>query len=79
MRARRCLVLPGPGQTRLPASAPAEAPQVPPHGLSFLVYAPAPNVAATVANLLEPFGNKVVVADSAADATARGAQENFDV
>ena len=70
--------LPVSGQTRLTATASGEAPQVAPHGLTFLVYAPAPNVAVTVANLLEPFGNKVVIAASAADAAAHASQETFD-
>ena len=72
--------LPVSGQARLAASrgAQAEAPQVAPHGLSFLIYAPAPNVAPTIANLLEPFGNRVVIAATAADAAARAGQETFD-
>ena len=50
---------------------------VAPHGLSLLISIPAPDVAASLANLLEPFGNRVVIA-SAAEAAARASQENFD-
>jgi HPt (histidine-containing phosphotransfer) domain-containing protein len=56
-----------------------EASRVTPHGLRILIYAPAPNVAPTIANLLEPFGNTVVTASSAADAAARAVREKFDL
>ncbi len=49
-----------------------------PHGLSLLIAVPAPNVAASLANLLEPFGNEVVIAGSAAEAAARASQDHFD-
>ncbi len=73
--------LPVSGQTRLAASRgpQTEASQVAPHGLSILIYAPAPNVAPTIANLLEPFGNKVAIAASAADAAMRAARQKFDL
>jgi signal transduction histidine kinase len=73
--------LPVSGQTRLAASRgpQTEVSQVAPHGLSILIYAPAPNVAPTIANLLEPFGNKVAIATSAADAATRAAREKFDL
>ena len=56
-----------------------DTPPVAPQGLSILVYAPAPNVAPTIVNLLEPFGNKVAVAASAASAAARASLEDFDL
>ena len=73
--------LPVSGHARIGPSrgSQADAPAIAPHGLCFLVYAPAPNVAATIANLLEPFGNKVVVVANAADAAARASQNRFDV
>ena len=52
---------------------------VPPHGISVLVFAPQPNVAPQIANLLEPFGNRLVVAASPADAARRASQGKFDV
>lgn len=72
--------LPVSGQAGLaPAQDSAEPAPAAPHGLSILVFAPAPNVAPTIANLLEPFGNKVVVAAGAADAAARASRDHFDV
>jgi signal transduction histidine kinase/HPt (histidine-containing phosphotransfer) domain-containing protein len=58
--------------------APTETPAVAPHGLSFLIAVPAPNVAASLANMLEPFGNKVMIAGNAAEAAARASQDRFD-
>lgn len=71
--------LPVSGQTGIGAThgSNAETPVVAPHGLSLLISVPAPNVAASLANLLEPFGNKVVIA-SAAEAAARASQDYFD-
>ncbi len=71
--------LPVSGQTGVGATQGphAESPVVAPHGLSLLISVPAPNVAASLANLLEPFGNKVVIA-SAAEAAARASQDYFD-
>ncbi len=57
---------------------PAEPPMVAPHGLSLLIFVPSANVATSLANLLEPFGNKVVIAANAAEAAARASQEYFD-
>ena len=72
-------VLPVSGQSEFGAgSRRGDAAQVPPHGQSFLVFAPAPNVAPHIANLLEPFGNRVVVAHSAADAARHASQEKFN-
>ena len=50
----------------------------PPSGLTLLVHAGAPGVAAAVANLLEPFGNRIVAASGLADAIARAARDRFD-
>ena len=52
--------------------------QIAPHGISLLIYAPAPNVAPQIANLLEPFGNRIVIAANAADAARHASQERFD-
>jgi HPt (histidine-containing phosphotransfer) domain-containing protein len=72
--------LPVSGQAEFGKSgrAQAETPHVAPHGISLLVFAPAPNVAPQIANLLEPFGNRVVIATSAADAARHASQERFD-
>ena len=71
--------LPVSGQTQsLTGQAAGEA-HVPPHGISVMVFAPQPNVAPQIANLLEPFGNRVVVAASPADAARRASQDEFDV
>ena len=51
---------------------------VAPHGLSFLIAMPQSNVASSLANMLEPFGNRVIIAASAAEAAARAGQEPFD-
>ena len=53
--------------------ASAEATQVAPHGISVLIFAP------QLVNMLEPFGNRVMVAVSPADAARRASQEPFDV
>ncbi|HWY61685.1 MAG TPA: ATP-binding protein [Rhizomicrobium sp.] len=73
--------LPVSGQASFGAAggARAETPQVAPHGISVLVFAPAPHVAAQLANLLEPFGNRVVIAASAAEAARLASQGQFDV
>ena len=72
--------LPVSGHTGMAATQgpPAETPMVAPHGLSILIAMPAPNVAASLANMLEPFGNRVAVAANAADAAARAGQDRFD-
>ena len=73
--------LPVSGQTRFGKNGQVsgEAPQVAPHGISVLVFAPQPNVAPQIVNMLEPFGNRVVVAASPAEAARRASQERFDV
>jgi signal transduction histidine kinase/HPt (histidine-containing phosphotransfer) domain-containing protein len=72
--------LPVSGQTSFSETerAPFEMQQIAPHGLALLIYAPAPNIAPQIANLLEPFGNRVVIATSAADAARHASQERFD-
>jgi signal transduction histidine kinase/HPt (histidine-containing phosphotransfer) domain-containing protein len=57
---------------------PAETPSVAPHGLSLLISVPAASVAMSLSNLLEPFGNRIVIAANAAEAAARTGQEHFD-
>lgn len=51
---------------------------VAPQGLSLLISVPAPNVAASLGNMLEPFGNRIVIATNAAEAAARASREHFD-
>jgi len=72
--------LPVSGHTGIAATQgpPAETPMVPPHGLSLLIAVPASNIAASLSNLLEPFGNRVVIAANPAEAAARASQERFD-
>lgn len=72
--------LPVSGQTGLAAQhgAAAEVPAVPPHGLSLLISIPASEVAASIADFVEPFGNRVAIAGNPADAALRASQENFD-
>ena len=73
--------LPVSGQAALPAteSPSVESPGVAPHGLSVLISVPAPGVAMTLGNLLEPFGNRVVITANVAEAAARASHEHFDV
>jgi signal transduction histidine kinase/HPt (histidine-containing phosphotransfer) domain-containing protein len=52
---------------------------VPPQNLSFLLFMPAPQMAAQIENLLEPFGNRVAVVDNLAEAARRASEESFDV
>ena len=72
--------LPVSGQAAFGKSGDAadEIQQIAPHGLALLIFAPAPNVAPQIANLLEPFGNRVVIATSAAVAARHASQERFD-
>jgi signal transduction histidine kinase/HPt (histidine-containing phosphotransfer) domain-containing protein len=57
----------------------AELPVIPPHGLSVLISIPAFDVARSVADFIEPFGNRIIIATSAAEAAARASREEFDV
>jgi signal transduction histidine kinase/HPt (histidine-containing phosphotransfer) domain-containing protein len=52
---------------------------VPPHNMAILVYAPAAHVAAGIEKLLDPFGNRVTMAENFADAARLASQEKFDV
>jgi HPt (histidine-containing phosphotransfer) domain-containing protein len=73
--------LPVSGQTAMaPQAGPAaDVPAVPPHGLSVLISLAASEVAASLADFLEPFGNRVSIASGAAEAAARASREAFDV
>jgi len=57
---------------------PGEASQPPPSGLTLLIQANAAGVAADIARLLEPFGNRLTIASSLADAITRAGRESFD-
>ncbi|MES2255126.1 MAG: ATP-binding protein [Pseudomonadota bacterium] len=72
--------LPASGHAGMTATqnAAAENSRVAPQGLSLLISVPAPNIAASLSNMLEPFGNKVIIAATAAEAAARASREHFD-
>jgi HPt (histidine-containing phosphotransfer) domain-containing protein len=55
-----------------------EASQPPPSGLNLLLHANAAGVTAGIANLLEPFGNRITVAPNLADAIALAGRNRFD-
>jgi len=63
-----------------PAAKPREAENqlVPPTGLSLLLFLPNLAVAETVVHLLEPFGNRVVRADSLAETQEQASRAYFD-
>jgi signal transduction histidine kinase/HPt (histidine-containing phosphotransfer) domain-containing protein len=50
----------------------------PPTDRTFLMHVNDPRVRVTLANLLEPFGNRIVNADDMADTVARAGRESFD-
>jgi len=50
----------------------------PPSDRTFLVHINDPRVRVTLANLLEPFGNKIVPAEEMSDAVTRAGRESFD-
>jgi signal transduction histidine kinase/HPt (histidine-containing phosphotransfer) domain-containing protein len=56
----------------------SESQQSPPSGLTLLAFLPAQGAAATISRLLVPFGNKLTIADSLAEAIERGGKQNFD-
>ncbi|HEU0096752.1 MAG TPA: ATP-binding protein, partial [Rhizomicrobium sp.] len=56
----------------------AENRQVPPAGLSLLLFLRSPDVADALAHLVEPFGNRVLRAASMAQAVERAGKEHFD-
>ena len=60
-----------------PASA-DENQQPPPTGLTLLACVRAAEAPATFARLLEPFGNKLVITATLAEAIERGSRQNFD-
>jgi signal transduction histidine kinase/HPt (histidine-containing phosphotransfer) domain-containing protein len=62
------------------AGAPEETESrlMPPTGLSLLLFLPDPAVADTIESLLEPFGNRVVRAESLAEAEEQANRESFD-
>jgi HPt (histidine-containing phosphotransfer) domain-containing protein len=62
----------------LPEALP-QPPKPAPQGLSILIAVAAPDVAASLSQMLEPFGNRVLIAAGAADAAGRAGRENFDV
>lgn len=72
--------LPVSGHTGMAAApgSPTENAGVAPQGLSVLISVTAPNIAASLSNMLEPFGNRIVIAATAADAAAKASRENFD-
>jgi signal transduction histidine kinase/HPt (histidine-containing phosphotransfer) domain-containing protein len=71
--------LPLAGAVQRPVAA-AGADALPaPRGLSFLVFAHDDVANCALANLLEPFGNDVQIAQSTADAVARASRGGFDV
>jgi HPt (histidine-containing phosphotransfer) domain-containing protein len=51
---------------------------MPPTGLSLLLFLPNPMVADTIESLLEPFGNRLVRAESLAEAEEQASRDTFD-
>ncbi len=51
----------------------------PPSGLTFLLALADPAVRQPISDFLEPFGNRLVMSDTLADAVTRAGRENFDV
>src|SRR5258706_11841267 len=72
--------LPVSGLAHSPAHEPneSESPVVPPAGRSLLLYLPVTAIADATARLLEPFGNRVVQADTLAEAQELANREHFD-
>jgi len=70
--------LPVSGHAGMAATPSVENSRVAPQGLSLLIAVPASNVAASLSNMLEPFGNRVVIVTTTAEAAARASQEHFD-
>lgn len=59
-------------------AAPIAAEAPPPWGLSLLVWCPDDTMRTQIANMLEPFGNRLVFAQSLSDATGLAGRESFD-
>ena len=59
-----------------PSPIAADAP--PPSGLTFLIALPEPQVRTQIADLLEPFGNRLVFAQNISDTVALAVREKFD-
>jgi len=55
-----------------------EASSTPPSRLTLLIQANVAGVAADIARLLEPFGNRITIADGLADAVARAGRGSYD-
>jgi HPt (histidine-containing phosphotransfer) domain-containing protein len=56
----------------------ADGQQAPPAALSILVFASAPDLAPGIASMLQPFGNRVVMPATMAEAAERAGREHFD-
>jgi len=56
----------------------ADSQQAPPAALSILVFARAPDLAPSIAPMLQPFGNRVVMPATMAEAAERAGREHFD-
>ncbi len=62
-----------------PEALPIAAEAPPPWGLAVLIWCPDETVRTQIANMLEPFGNRLVFAQSLPDAAATAGRESFDV
>jgi signal transduction histidine kinase/HPt (histidine-containing phosphotransfer) domain-containing protein len=71
--------LPVSGSTvETPSAQADDTQQPPPNGLTLLACVRTAEAPATFARLLEPYGNKLVIAASLAEAVERGSRQNFD-
>lgn len=68
----------GGAQAERPEGAPIASDSPPPWGLSLLMWCADDSVRTPIANMLEPFGNTLVFAQSLSDATAKAGRESFD-
>jgi signal transduction histidine kinase/HPt (histidine-containing phosphotransfer) domain-containing protein len=69
----------GQAAAALPSGSWLDTPQAAPQGLSVLVAVAAADVASSLSRMLEPFGNRIILASGAADAAGRAGREHFDV
>ncbi len=60
------------------AGGESTSPHTAPTGLSVLLFIRAPEVAAALAHMLEPFGNRVIQAENITDAIVRAGRDHFD-